>query len=175
MKKDLELIPIEIVENKIYVIRGLKVMLSIDLAKLYQVEVRSLIQAVKRNSTRFPDDFMFQLTLAEFKNLKSQFVISSWGGARRALPYAFTEQGVAMLSAVLKSKRAVETSILIVRAFIKLREMLQSHKNILVEIEKIKREQKKHGQKISAIIDVINKFLAPRPESKKEKIGFRGK
>ena len=91
-------VPVEIIENKIYLIRGQKVMLSHHLAYLYQVETRALVQAVKRNAERFPEDFMFQLTEKEFASLKSQIVISSWGGSRRARPYAFTEQGVAMLS-----------------------------------------------------------------------------
>ena len=180
--KSLAIIPPEIIEQKIYLIRGVKVMLDSDLAKLYQVPTRVFNQAVKRSKNRFPEDFMFQLTKDEIENLRSQieisssrsqFVILKRGQNIKYLPYAFTEQGVVMLSAVLKSKRAVETSILVVRAFIKLREMLQSHKDILVEIEKIKREQKKHGENISAIIDVINKFLIPPKETKKEKIGFK--
>src|SRR6266404_2902123 len=96
-----------LIENRILIVRGHRVMLSTDLAKLYGVEPRVLVQAVKRNIDRFPEDFMFQLSAEEFQILKSQFVISSWGGARRARPYAFTEQGVAMLSSVLRSKRAV--------------------------------------------------------------------
>ena len=173
--KNLAIIPVEVIENKIYFIRGIKVMLSVDLAKLYQVEPRVLIQSVKRNIERFPSDFMFQLTPTEFTNLKSQIVTSSWGGLRRALPYAFTEHGVTMLSSVLKSQKAIEVNIAIIRAFIKLREMLQSHKDILIEIEKIKRDQKKHGAKISAIIDVVNKLIEPKPGPKKEPIGFRTK
>ena len=101
------IIPQEDIEQKIFLIRGHRVMLSITLAELYGVEVRALVQAVKRNIERFPEDFMFQLTDSESKNLKSQIVISSWGGARRANPYAFTEQGIAMLSSVLRSKRAI--------------------------------------------------------------------
>jgi hypothetical protein len=108
MKKIGTIVPAERVEQSILFIRGQKVMLSTDLAKLYGVEPRELVQAVKRNLERFPKDFMFQLTGAEFINLKSQIVISSWGGARRAAPYAFTEQGVAMLSSVLRSPRAVQ-------------------------------------------------------------------
>jgi hypothetical protein len=100
-------VPEEIIGRKIYLIRGQKVLLSPDLAELYGVEPRALVQAVKRNLDRFPDDFMFQLTDQEVVNLKSQIVISSWGGARRANPYAFTEQGVSLLSSVLNSKRAI--------------------------------------------------------------------
>ncbi len=112
-----ELIPQELIEQKIYLIRGHKVMLSMYLAELYGVEPRVLTQAVKRNIERFPGDFMFQLTESEYKNLKSQIVISSWGGARRSKPYAFTEQGVAMLLSVLRSRRAIQVNISIMRAF----------------------------------------------------------
>ena len=132
-----QIIPVEIIENKIFIIRGQKVMLSIHLSELYDVEVRSLIQAVKRNIIRFPGDFMFQLTKKEYTNLKSQIVISSentyknkWGGARRSTPYAFTEQGVAMLSSILRSERAVRVNILIMRTFVKLREILSAHKEL---------------------------------------------
>src|SRR3989339_759370 len=125
------LIPVEVIENKIYMIRGLKVMLDRDLAELYGVETFNLNKAVKRNDERFPEDFMFQLTKEELSNLKfqvgrsslkSQIVISSWGG-RRYLPYVFTEQGVAMLSSVLNSKRAVQVNIQIMRTFTRLREI----------------------------------------------------
>jgi len=105
------------IEGKIFLIRGHKVMLSTDLAQLYGVEPRVLVQAVKRNIDRFPEDFMFQLTDEEFLNLKSQIVTSSWGGLRRATPYAFTENGVAMLSSVLNSKRAIHANIQIMRTF----------------------------------------------------------
>jgi hypothetical protein len=114
-------VPVELVVRRIYVIRGQRVMLSPHLAELYQVETRALVQAVKRNPDRFPEDFMFPLSNEEYENLKSQIVISSWGGPRRATPYAFTEHGVAMLSSVLNSKRAVQMNIWIIRAFVKLR------------------------------------------------------
>lgn len=166
--------PTEIIERKIYLIRGMKVMLSYDLAKLYQVETRALVQAVQRNIDRFPSDFMFQISKEEFLNLKSQIVIPSWGGIRRSLPYAFTEQGVAMLASVLKSKRAVQMSIAIVRAFIKLRELLATNKDVLIEIEKIKQTQEIHGQHIANIIGVIKKLIDPPPDkTPKEPIGFR--
>src|SRR3989338_3536762 len=121
------IVPLERIERRIFFLRGHKIMLSVDLAELYRVETRSLVQAVKRNSDRFPEDFMFQLTEPEFDNLRSQFVISSWGGHRYP-PYAFTEQGVAMLSSVLKSKRAVQVNIEIMRAFVRLRQILSSGK-----------------------------------------------
>jgi len=172
MQKTKTLMPKEFIEQKIYVIRGMKVMLSYDIASLYDVEVKVLIQAVKRNINRFPSDFMFQLNKSEFTNLKSQIVTSSWGGARRAFPYAFTEQGVAMLASVLKSRRAVDMSIAIVRAFIKLRELLASHKDLILEINKIKKDQKNQNSKIEAIIDIINRLLAPEISAKKGKMGF---
>ena len=113
-------IPIEVVARKIFFLRGQKVMLSSHLAELYGVEPRALIQAVKRNMERFPGDFMFRLKDREYKNLKSQIVISSWGGVRRSNPYAFTEQGVAMLSSVLRSRRAVQVNIAVMRAFVEI-------------------------------------------------------
>jgi len=175
MGKKLAIIPVEVVENKIYIFRGVKVMIDRDLAELYQVETRALIQAVKRNKNRFPSDFMFQLNATELENWRSQIVISnsSLKMGLRKKPYVFTEHGVTMLASVLKSKRAVDTSILIVRTFIKLREILQSHKDILKEIEEIKRDQKKHGGQITEIIKVINKFFEQPKEIKKEKIGFK--
>src|SRR4030066_1592436 len=125
------LIPAEVIERKIYLIRGQKVMLDNDLAKLYKVETRTLIQAVKRNTERFPPDFMFQLTNQEVISLRSQFVISKTGrGGRRYLPYVFTEQGVAMLSSVLNSERAILVNIAIMRAFVKLREILSVNKEL---------------------------------------------
>ena len=120
------LVPEESVERRIYLVRGRKVMLSTHLAMLYDVEPRVLVQAVKRNIKRFPDDFMFQLNAQEFDALKSQIVISKQGGLRRATPYAFTEQGIAMLSSVLNGERAIAVSITIVRVFVRLREMLAS-------------------------------------------------
>ena len=110
------------------------------LAELYQVEPRVLIQAVKRNIDRFPGDFMFQLSKEEFANLKSQFVISSWGGLRRSTPYAFTEQGVAMLSSVLRSKRAIQVNIEIMRAFVKLRQILASHSELARKLESLEKK-----------------------------------
>jgi len=116
-----DLIPVGLIESRIFLLRGQKVMLSAHWAELYQVEPRALVQAVKRNTERFPSDFMFRLSAQEFANLKSQLVISSWGGIRRAAPYAFTEQGVAMLSSILRSDRAIHVNIEIMRAFVQLR------------------------------------------------------
>ncbi|MGH9618971.1 MAG: ORF6N domain-containing protein [Bryobacteraceae bacterium] len=170
--KQLATIPEEFIERKIYLIRGQKVMLSPDLADLYEVETRALIQAVKRNRDRFPGDFMFQLNANEYENLKSQFVTSSWGGARRATPYAFTEHGVAMLSSVLRSKRAVQMNVLIIRAFIKLREILESHKDLVRAMEDIKRKQEEQGEQITAIVETINQILDAEPVPPKRRIGF---
>ncbi len=147
-------------------------MLSTDLAELYNVEPRALIQAVKRNIERFPDDFIFQLADREFENLKSQIVISSWGGLRRANPYAFTEQGVAMLSSVLRSKRAIQVNIAIMRAFVKIREMLSTHKELAHKLAQLERKIERHDEEIKLIFDAIRKLMAP-PEPKRRKIGFR--
>ena len=166
------LIPAEVIEQKIYLLRREKVMLSSDLAELYGVEPKVLIQAVKRNIERFPEDFMFQLSNQEFANLKSQIVTSSWGGIRRANPYAFTEQGVAMLSSVLRSKQAVQVNIAIMRAFVKLREMLSTHKELAHKLAQLERKIEKHDVEIKLIFDAIRQLMTP-PETKKRKIGFR--
>jgi hypothetical protein len=163
------IIPTEFIENKIYFIRGEKVMLSIHLAELYDVEPRALVQAVKRNIERFPEDFMFQLTKEELDNLKSQIVISSWGGMRRATPYAFTEQGIAMLSSILHSKRAIEVNIQIMRAFVKLREMISSHKDLAKKLENL---EKKYDAQFKIVFDAIHQLMAP-PEKQVRKIGFK--
>ena len=159
----------EVIERKIYIIRGHKVMLSADLAELYEVEPRVLVQAVKRNIDRFPSDFMFQLNEIEFENLKSQIVTSSWGGMRRANPYAFTEQGVAMLSSVLHSKRAIQVNIATMRAFVKLREMLTAHKDLARKLDKM---EKKNDAQFKVVFDAIRQLMEPPVPKKKGKIGF---
>ena len=165
-------VPVELIERRISLIRGQKVMLSTDLADLYAVEPRVLVQAVKRNAMRFPEDFMFQLTAEEFENLKSQNVISSWGGLRRATPYAFTEQGVAMLSSVLRSERAVAVNIAIMRAFVKLREIMATHKDLASKIESLESKYAEHDQDIQAVFKAIKKLLEPLPTPPKRQIGF---
>lgn len=162
------LIPSERIEQKIYLLRGHKVIFSSHLAELYEVQTKVLVQAVKRNIERFPADFMFQLTDEEFEILKSQFVTSSWGGARRANPYAFTEQGVAMLSAVLHSPRAIQVSIEIVRTFVKLREFLISNKELS---KKLSRLEKKYDYQFKVVFDTIKQMIA-EPSAHKRKIGF---
>jgi ORF6N domain len=159
------------VEQLIFQIRGQKVMLSTHLAELYEVETRVLVQAVKRNSDRFPEDFMFQLTKDEFEDLKSQIVISSWGGMRRSTPYAFTEQGVAMLSSVLRSKRAVQVNIEIMRAFVKLRQMLTAHKDLERKIAAL---EKKYDEQFKIVFEAIRALMSP-PEKSRKKIGFEVK
>ena len=166
-----ELIPVEIIERKIYLIRGHKVMLDRNLAELYEVETRVLNQAVKRNLSRFPEDFMFQLTHAEMENWKSQIVISNKDkmGLRKA-PYAFTENGVAMLSSVLSSERAVEVNIQIMRTFTRLREMLLTHKDLQRKIEDM---GKKYDSQFKVVFDAIRQLMTPPETSKKKPIGFR--
>jgi hypothetical protein len=164
-------VPVEKIEKAIFMIRGQKVMLSTHLADLYDVAPKVLMQSVKRNLDRFPEDFMFQLSAPEFENLKSQFVTSSWGGMRRARPYAFTEQGVAMLSSVLRSKRAVQVNIEIMRAFVKLRQMAASHKDLLRKIEEM---EKKYDGQFRAVFEAIRQLMAPT-DIPKRKIGFEVK
>lgn len=163
----------ELIERRIFLIRAQKVMLSTDLADLYGVQPRVLVQAVKRNNNRFPEDFMFQLSAQDFENLKSHFVTSSWGGLRRANPYAFTEQGVAMLSSVLRSDRAVAVNIAIMRAFVKLREIMATHKNLAHKIESLERKYAGHDDEIQVIFKAIKKLLEPLPLPPKRQIGFK--
>ena len=146
-------------------------MLSNDLAELYGVEVRALVQAVKRNVDRFPDDFMFQLNTKEYQSLKSQIVISSWGGARRARPYAFTEQGVAMLSSVLRSKRAIQVNIAIMPAFVKLRELLESNEELNRKFTAVIRRLAAHEKYFRVVFDELKK-LTTQPTPSGRSIGF---
>jgi hypothetical protein len=165
-----EIIPIRRIEQLIYLLRGQKVMLSQDLASLYGVTVGALTQAVKRNADRFPKDFVFQLTAEEFTNLRSQIVISSWGGLR-SRPYAFTEQGVAMLSSVLHSERAVKVNITIMRAFVKLRETIETNRALARKFAELEKRVGKHDAKIDAILEAIRQLMA-RPEKPRREIGF---
>jgi hypothetical protein len=182
---------IEVIATIILFIRGQKVMLDKDLADLYGVATKKLIQAVKRNTSRFPSDFVYHLTRQEVANLRSQIVtskiepfttqgdsnlksqiaISSRGG-RRYLPYAFTEQGVAMLSSVLNSQRAIRVNIAIMRAFVKLRELLLTHKDLAEKIAELEKKYANHDDKIQLIFEAIRKLLEPPPEPPKRPIGF---
>ena len=167
-----DLIPQEVIENKIYLIRERKVMLDKDLANLYDVETRDLNKAVTRNIDRFPPDFMLQLTKGEAQNLMFQFGTSSWGGTRK-LPRAFTEQGVAMLSTVLRSKRAIQVNMAIMRAFVKLRQILSTHKELVHKLEELERKIEKHDVNIQSIFGAIRQLMAPPPEKPRRMIGFK--
>jgi hypothetical protein len=169
-----KLVPAEFIERKIYVIRGQKVMLDSTLAAMYQVPTKVLNQAVRRNFDRFPRDFMFQMSDAELKDWRSQSVTSNPGvkmGLRRA-PYVFTEHGVAMLSSVLKSKRAIQLNILIIRAFVRLRDYLATNKDLARKVEDIERTQQQHGAHIQQLYDCIQSLLEPAPQRPKRRIGF---
>ena len=170
MKHTELVIPAARIEQAIVMVRGEKVMLSTDLAPLYGVPPKVLVQAVKRNRTRFPADFMVQLTKDEFENLKSQFVTSSWGGLRRATPYAFTELCVAMLSSVLRSERAVLVNIEIMRAFVRLRQLLASHADLARKLDAL---EQKYDAQFRVVFEAIRQLMAPPPEAKRRKIGFR--
>jgi len=161
----------ELIEQRIFLLRGHRVMLSTDLAHLYEVEPRALVQAVKRNIARFPEDFMFQLNEEEFQALKSQIVISSWGGIRRANPYAFTEQGVAMLSSVLRSQRAIQVNIEIMRAFVRLRRILASHAQLARKLDAL---EKKYDTQFKVVFDAIRELMTPAPPNRRP-IGFTQK
>ncbi|MEK6527375.1 MAG: ORF6N domain-containing protein [Nitrospirota bacterium] len=168
-----ELIPVEIIERKIYIIRGHKVMLDRDLAEMYVVETRVLNQAVRRNIDRFPDDFMFSLSREEIMRI-SQIVISSGQSEKAPLKFSknvlvFTEQGVAMLSGVLNSKRAVQVNIAIMRVFVKLREMIASNKDLAKKLDAL---ENKYDSQFKIVFDAIRQLMAP-PVTKKKPIGFR--
>ncbi len=170
-----------VIATRIFEMRGKKVMLDRDLAMLYGVKAKRLNEQVKRNKKRFPDDFMFQLTNEEIKNSGFQFVTSGsrshfatlkQGKNIKYLPHAFTEQGVAMLSSVLNSERAIQVNILIMRAFTKLREILLTHKELAVKIEALERKYAEHDQTIKSIFDAIKRLLALPLVKEKKIIGF---
>ena len=166
------LLPLELIEKRIYLIRNQKVMMDTHLAELYGVETKILNKAVSRNLERFPDDFMFQISKEEWNSLKFQFGTSKKGrGGRRYLPYAFTEQGVAILSSVLKIKRAVQVNIQIMRAFVKLREILSTHKELAQKLKELELKIDSNDKHIQAIFEFINQLIAP-PEKPKRKMGF---
>ncbi len=171
MAKGGSLVPAERIESLILLIRGEKVMLDRDLADLYGVTTAALNQAVRRNRSRFPEDFMFQLSKEEFASWMSQIVISNPGlkmGARKQ-PYVFTEQGVAMLSSVLRSTRAVQVNILIMRAFVKLRQLLATHADLARKLDALER---KYDAQFKVIFDVIRELMKP-PAPKRRPVGFR--
>jgi hypothetical protein len=154
MSTEISLIPDDVVINKIYFIRNQKVMLDRDLAELYSVETKRLNEQVKRNLSRFPEDFMFQLSEIEFQNLKSQFATSSWGGIRK-LPYVFTEHGVLMLSSVLNSEKAIQTNIQIMRIFTKIRQMLVDTTELRLDVETIKKKIENQGKILNSFFNIL--------------------
>lgn len=169
MVANVSLVPVERIEGAILLIRGNKVMLDADLAALYGVETGALTRAVRRNIDRFPQDFMFQLTKQELNDLRCQFGISSDWGGRRYPPYAFTEQGVAMLSSVLRSSRAVQVNIEIMRAFVRLRRMLSTNADLA---RKLAAMEKKYDSQFKLVFDAIHELMAPPQPKKKRRIGF---
>lgn len=173
MNKASDLIPVERIQNFIFLIRGEKVMLDSHLAELYCVDTGALNRAVKRNADRFPEDFMFQLTLDEMENLKCQFGISSskHGGRRRSIPYVFTEQGVAMLSSVLRSERAVQVNVAIMRAFVSLRRLLGTNEALARKFAELERKLEGHDAAIKTLFDAIRELMQP-PVKPKREIGF---
>lgn len=172
----LTVIPDERVIDKIFLIRGEKVMLDSDLAELYCVETRRLNEQVKRNIERFPEDFMFQLTAAEFENLKSQIATSSWGG-RRKLPFAFTEYGVLMLTSVLNSDLAIKVNIQIMRVYSKIRSMLLTHKDLLLRFDQMETKLAGHDRSIMLIMEYIKQFEEAKQQKSEQKnrikIGYK--
>jgi len=169
-------VPVERIERSIFLIRGEKVILDADLAELYGVETRRLNEQVRRNIERFPHDFMFQLSPEEFSNLKSHFATSrsGWGG-RRKLPFAFTEHGAIMAASVLNTSRAVEMSVFVVRAFVRLRSMLATHKALAAKVGELERILTTHDEQIIALIQAIKRLMTPPEPPKKRRIGFHAK
>jgi len=173
MDSNAELITDELVISKIYIIRNTKVMLDKDLAELYQVSTGNLNKSVNRNKSRFPEDFMFQLYEEEYKNLIFQIGISSWGGTRK-LPYVFTEQGVAMLSGVLRSERAIQVNIRIMRIFTRIKHILNNHSELNFEIEKIKNKLNKHDKNLEIVFNYLDELVGKPPDKNQfSEIGFK--
>ena len=171
MRNQLNILVEEKIAQKIFIIRGHKVMLSTDLAELYQVQTKALIQGVKRNLERFPQDFMFQLTWEEVNSSRSQLVTLKKGGNIKYLPYAFTEQGVAMLSSILNSRRAALVNIAIMRAFVLIREALTAHKELALKLKELELKVGEHDEDIQAILDAIRRLMKD-DEKSKPGIGF---
>lgn len=184
-KEDVSIIDPSAIAQRIFIIRGQKVMLDSHLAELYQIKTKQLNQAVERNRKRFPEDFCFKLTGEEVENLRSQTVTSSFSTVNRShfvtgsqkhrnplyLPYVFTEHGVAMLSSVLRSDRAVQMNIFIIRAFVKLREVLSLHKDLANKLDELERTQNEQGDQLRSVYEVIKRLIA-EPIQKKGKMGF---
>lgn len=171
-KKNESSIPDEIVMGKIYNIRENKVMLDLDLAELYEVETKYLKRQVKRNIDRFPEDFMFELNKEEFENLRCQIGTSSWGGSRY-MPMAFTEQGVAMLSSVLNSARAIKVNIQIIRIFTRMREVLFNYQDVLLKIEYLEKQTLRNSDDVKVIFAYLKQLLTTPEQAERRRIGFR--
>lgn len=185
------IVPISDIESKIIVVRGQRVMLDSDLAELYGVPTKVFNQAVRRNAERFPDDFMYQLTEAEVTRLRSQIVTSkpagmestrlrsqiatsnTGRGGRRTAPYVFTEHGAIMAANVLNSPQAVKVGVYVVRAFVKLREMLSARRDLAIKLDELERKYEKHDQQIVALIDAFRQMMSPAPEPKRKPIGYK--
>lgn len=162
----------ERIENKIYLIRGQKVMLDFDLAKLYGVETKQLKRQVRRNIQRFPDDFMFIISRDEYNSLRSQIGTLEKGQHSKYLPYAFMEHGILMLSSVLNSERAIQVNIQIMRTFSKLRQILSTHKELSQKLKELEERMGKYDDKIQIVFDAIRKLMKPPPDKPKRRIGF---
>ena len=173
MNQDRITVYTEKIAEKIILIRGHKVLLDADLAILYGVPTKVLNQAVRRNKDRFPDDFMFQLSKREDDSLRSQSVTSKGRGGRRYFPYAFTEQGVAMLSTVLNSPRAIQVNIEIMRVFVRLRRMIASYNELDQRINELDQNFQGHEEKIQAIFEIISRLIEPPPDTSRRQIGFK--
>jgi len=161
----------QLIVDRVLVIRGVKIMLDKDLAEMYGVELKRLNERVKRNHTRFPDDFMFQLSIDELFHLKSQNATSSWGGNRK-LPYVFTEQGVAMLSSVLNSETAIQVNIQIIRVFTKMKQLLLENKELFSKIEKVEKQLTNHDKDLQNIFTILKKLISIPDSTKRNPIGF---
>ena len=171
MKKGVGVAVPEVIERKIILLRGQKVILDSHIAELYGVETNDLKRAVRRNKERFPDDFMLQLTVEEYDSLRRQIGALKRGEHSKYLPVAFTEQGIAMLSGVLRSKRAVLVNIEIMRAFVRLREILATHKDLAQKLEELEQKYESHDHKINAVFEAIRQLMVP-PNAPKRRIGF---
>jgi len=165
------MVPVEQLDRAIVEVRGKRVILGHDLAAAYGVTTKRLNEQVKRNTRRFPGDFMFQLTKQEHDNLKSQFATSSWGGARRALPYAFTEHGAVMAASVLNTDRAVEVSVFVVRAFVRMSRVLASHRQLALKLAELEAHVSAHDRSIQSLLRAIRGLITP-PSPRRRRIGF---
>jgi hypothetical protein len=167
------IVPDEVITNKIYLIRNMKVMLDRDLAELYDVETKRINEQVKRNSSRFPEHFMFQLNESEFEILKSQIATSNWGGVRK-LPYAFTEHGILQLSNVVKSERATQMSIKIIEIFVSLREFINNNLSVKLEIDEIKKKLTNHDKNIQLVFSYLDELMEKQDNKiERNKIGYK--